>query len=326
MDKLEFRIRIKWQMSMLLLVLTMSFLNAQNTGVYKKLYYNIYLSNSGSTSFLEDKSVHKTSLKSLKNFYDDKSARSRARAYAMARSIYDFTEEKEIKQKVVEDHLEGCIHDRSPSLRGQLATHLLQFDKKDYSEKSIELIKELISNDPNKKQYIVIAGYKEINEVLPDISNFTLDEVVASFDVIQGLARVGKTEAIELCRKVIEEHPMNMRFFNDLLPGLVFTNDKIILDAIISEILDDNDELIGARMKDYQRYYMMKHLIPLIYEYPYSFVDESQLTEDEFYQQLNFGLDWLNKHKKDYTLVNYEKPMESKSNPFVSKDLLLLSF
>ena len=70
-------------------------LSGQNTGVYKKLYYSIYLSNSGSTEFLKDKKVHKSTLKSLKNFYSDKRARSRSRAYSLARNIYNNSEDKE---------------------------------------------------------------------------------------------------------------------------------------------------------------------------------------------------------------------------------------
>jgi len=184
----------------------------------------------------------------------------------MARSIYNYTEDSQIREKVVEDHLTGCLSDRSPSLRSQLGTHLLHFEKKDYSEKAITMIKELISNDANKKQYIVIAGYKELDEVLPDIGNFSIEESVSSFDVIQALARVGKPEAIELCRKIVKEHPMNMKFFNDLLPGLIFTHDHVVLDAIISEILEDDDELLGTLLTDYQRYYISKHLLPLIDE------------------------------------------------------------
>lgn len=296
-------------------------LSGQNTGVYKKLYYSIYLSNSGTTDFLKDKKVHKSTLKSLRNFYSDKRARSRSRAYSLARNIYNNSEDKVIKECVVQDHLEACLEDRSPSLRYQLANHLIQFKSEDFNEKSIGLMKELIKNDANKRQYIVVAGYKGMEEVLPDITTFSDKEIVESFDIIQAMARVGKPEAIEICRRLVKEHPLDINFFDKLLPGLVFTNDRLIFDAIISELLDDNTELIGGRLKDYQRYYMLKYITPLIYEYPYRFVDESQLTEDEFYQQLHFAVDWMQNNKEEYTLISIDSPLKSKRSPYLSTEL-----
>ena len=102
---------------------------------------------------------------------------------------------------------------------------------------------------------------------------------------------------------------------------MVFTNDRAVFDDIINEILDNDVELIGQRLKNYQRYYMLKHILPLIYEYPYHFVDEGQLTEDEFYSQLEFALDWLTKNKETYSLIHVESPMKQKFSPYISGEL-----
>ncbi len=297
------------------------YLGAQNTGVYKKLYASIYLSNSGSKDFLKNEHVHKATLKSLKNFYKDKSSRSRSKAYGIARNVYNYSDDPKVKQKVVKDHLLACTNDRSISLRYRLANHLIQFEKEDFDAESLLLIKDLIENDPNKKHYIVIAGYKEIDIELPDISTYTEEEVVESWDIIQGMARVGNPEAVQICRKIVKEHPLDIKFFDRLLPGLVFTNDRQILDDIITEILDDDVELIGQRLKDYQRYFMLKHILPLMYEYPYQFVDEGQLTYDEFYHQLSFAMDWLRANKETYTLIHVESPLKQKKSPYLSGDL-----
>lgn len=301
-------------------------LTSQNTGVYKKLYYTIHLSNSSSTDFIKDQALHKSTLKSLKSFYNDSKARSRSKAYALARNIYEYSSDSEIKSQIVLDHLNGCLSDRSPSLRYQLANHLIIFDKEYFSEESRSLIKKLIAEDANKRQYIVIAGYKKLDDVLPSIENLDQKEVINSWDIIQALARIGDPEAIRHCHTIIKEHPMNIKFFDQLLPGLAFTNDQSIFDVIIEEILRNNTELIGARLKDYQRYFMLKHILPYIYEYPYRFVDEGQLTEDEFYQQLNFAMDWLHKNKSSYTLLNTDRRLDSKKSPIYSSDFSLLSF
>lgn len=305
----------------LIFIVAFQHLSGQNTGVYKKLYSSIYLSNRGSTEFLKNKKVHKSSLRSLKNFYTDDRSRSRSKAYSLARNIYNYSDDDKVKEIVVLDHLKACQEDRSLSLKYRLANHLVQFDKKHFNEESLAIIKDLIENDRNKKQYIVIAGYKEIEIELPNIASYTEDEIFDSWEVIQGMARVGNQEAIQVCRKVVREHPLDIKFFDRLLPGLVFTNDRQIIDDIINEILNNDIELIGQRLKDYQRYFMLKHILPLMYEYPYHFVDEGQLTNDEFYEQLSFALDWLNTNKESYTLIHVNTPMRQKESPYLSGEL-----
>jgi hypothetical protein len=297
-------------------------LSSQNHGIYKKLYTSVYVSNAGSTKFLKKSRNQKPALKSLENnFYTVKSARSRAKAYSLSRSIYNYTNNAELRQMVVEDHLEACRDDRSPYLRYRLGNHLIQFDKDDFNESSISMLKQLIETDQNKKHFIVVAGYKGINDVLPDVSNFTEVQILESWDIVQGLARVGSPDAISICKKIIQEYPLDIKFFDRYLPGLAFTNDREIFDLIIKEILsDENTDLIGQRLKDYQRYFMLKNIIPLIYEYPYKFEDESQLMEDEFYHQLHFAMDWLEENKETYTLIHVESPMKQKSSPYISKD------
>ena len=185
---------------MILFLMSVSIhLTGQNTGIYKKLYSTIYLSNSGSTDFLKKKKIHKSSLRSLKNFYSDKSSRSRSKAYSLARNIYNYSDDTAIKEQVVLDHLQACASDKSLSLRYRLANHLIQFEKKDFNAESIALIKELAENDPNKKQYIVIAGYKKIDIILPDIAEYTEDEIVESWEMIQGMARIGNPTAVQIC-------------------------------------------------------------------------------------------------------------------------------
>jgi hypothetical protein len=309
-----------------LFLLSSSNLVGQNNGIYKKLYYSIYLSNSGSTDFLENEKVHKTALKSLQNFYTAKSARSRNKAYSISRTIYSLSDKEEIKKQVIEDHLIACLNDRSPSLKFQLANHLIAFDKKYFSDEAVEMIKELIENDPYKKQYIVVAGYKNIDNVLPELASYSEETILESWDIVQALARVGKKEAIEICKKVIKEHPLDIKFFDKLLPGLIFTNHEEVFSGIVNEILDNNVELIGQRLKDYQRYYLLKHILPLIYEYPYRFVDESELTEDEFYHQLHFALDWLEENRETYSLIHRETPMRVKKNLYTSNELSTLNF
>ncbi len=309
-----------------ILCLSSTFLQSQNNGVYKKLYYSIYLSNSNSTDFLKNKNIHKATLKSLHNFYEDKQAVTRSKAYGIARNIYNYSEKSEIKERVIEDHLKACINDRSPSLRFQLSNHLIQFDKKYFNQESLALIQKLIEEDPNQKQYIVIAGYKDLDINLPNISEFTDKQVLESWTIVQAMARIGNDKAIDFCRKIVKEHPLDIKFFDVLLPGLVFTNDREIFDAIIDEIINDDFELIGQRLKDYQRYFMLKSIIPLIYEYPYQFVDESQLTTDEFYQQLHFAVDWVQKNRASYTLIDVESPMKEKSSLYGSKELSAFDF
>lgn len=306
--------------------ITVISVSAQNTGVYKKLYYSIYLSNSGSADFLKNEKIHKSSLKSLNNFYSDKRARSRSRAYGLARNIYNNSSNTELKKQVVRDHLVACKEDRSPSLRYQLANHLIQFESEDFDEEAVNMLKNLIDNDENKRQYIVIAGFKELEEVLPDIASFSEEEIIASWDAIQAMARVGNPDAIEICRKLVKEHPLDIEFFDKLLPGLTFTNDRVVFDAIIDEMLSDNSEFIGQRLKDYQNYFMLKHILPLIYEYPYIFVDEAQLTEDEFYQQLHFALNWVEKNRQEYTLITVDSPLKSKMSPYLSGELTIFDY
>ncbi|GLR18047.1 hypothetical protein [Portibacter lacus] len=303
-------------------------LNGQNNGIYKKLYSSIYLSNASSNNYLKKQRNHKPALKSLEsNFYTDQSARSRSKAYSISRNIYNYSNSLELKQRVVEDHLEACLSDRSPYLRFRLSNHLIHFDKKDFNDHAISMLKELIETDRNKKHFIVIAGYKEIDEVLPNISKYTEEDILESWDVVQGLARVGNPEALAICKRIMEEYPLDKRFFDRFLPGLAFTNDRMVFDLIIEEILsDENTELIGQRLKDYQRYFMLKNIIPLMYEYPYRFVDESQLMEDEFYHQLHFAMDWLEKNKETYTLIHVESPMKQKESPYINKDITSFSF
>ncbi len=298
-------------------------LSGQNHGIYKKLYSSIYLSNNGSSDFLKKSRNHKPALKSLSNnFYDDKSARCRSKAYALSRNIYNYTDKKELKQQVVEDHLSACLNDRSPYLRYRLGNHLIQFEKEDFNDMSVTMIKELIAIDQNRKHYVVLAGYMNLDEAIPDISQFTEDDIIKEWDIVQGLARVGNPEALAICTKIMKEYPLDKRFFDKLLPGLSYTNDRQIFDLIIDEILsDDNTELIGQRLKDYQRYFLLKSIMPLIYEYPFSFVDESQLMEDEFYHQLEYAMDWLRKNRESYTLIHMESSMLQKKSPYISDEL-----
>jgi len=313
-------------MTLMLLGMSTLMLNSQNHGIYKKLYSSIYLSNAGSTDFLRKSRNHKSALKALsKNFYEDKSARSRAKAYSLSRNIYNYSERAELKQRVVEDHLRACLNDRSPYLRFRLGNHLIQFETEDFSEESVSMIKELIETDRNRRHYVVVAGYKNLDEVLPDISQYSEEKILEDFDIVQGLARVGQAPALAVCTKIMKEYPLDKKFFDRLLPGLAYTNDRQVFDLIISEILsDENTDLIGQRLKDYQRYFMLKSIIPLMYEYPYSFVDESQLMEDEFYHQLAFAMDWLRANRESYTLIHVESPMKQKKSPYISDELTSL--
>ena len=297
-------------------------LTSQNHGIYKKLYTSIYLPNAGSTNFLKKKRNQKIALKTLKSsFYNDKSARSRAKAYSISRNIYNYAGRAEIKQQIVEDHLKACMEDRSPYLRYRLGNHLIQFETEDFNASSISMLKELVEGDANKKHYVVVAGYKELDEVLPDITEYTKEDILGSWDIVQGMARVGKSEALAICKQIMEEYPLDIKFFDKLLPGLAFTNDRQVFDLIIDEVLsDENTDLIGQRLKDYQRYFMLKNIIPLMYEYPYRFVDESQLMEDEFYHQLQFAIDWLQKNRESYTLIHVESPMKQKDSPYIAED------
>jgi len=309
-------------LTFLLISVTSLTLTSQNHGIYKKLYTSVYMSNAGSNNFLKKSRNQKIALRTLEsNFYNDKSARSRAKAYAISRNIYNYADRSDIKRQIVEDHLKACLDDRSPYLRYRLGNHLIQFETEDFNTSSISMLKELIDTDANKKHYVVVAGYKELDEVLPDITEYTEQEIVQSWDIVQGMARVGKAEALAICKTIMEDYPLDIKFFDKLLPGLAFTNDRQVFDLIIDEILsNENVDLIGQRLKDYQRYFMLKNIIPLMYEYPYRFVDESQLMEDEFYHQLQFSMDWLQKNRETYTLIHVDGPMKQKESQYLAED------
>lgn len=250
-----------------------------------------------------------TLIKKLTPFYKDTISFIRQKAYYLtykkASRSYD---QRALAISIL---IDGC-GDNDGGIVGQNLGFLKTFSLNDFDEKSIDQIKQKLTNHrvPHYKDFVLLAGFVGTGKDV--LYQKLLDQNVSGkvkWYVSLALARMGNTEQITNCLSKVKKLPVNDDLLDNVMPDLIYMRQKEAIDYCIS-ILNSDEKLCHSLNPDnYESmncgYRILEMLAPVILDIPVSLDTTGNLNSNNLESLLTTVRQWVVSHqqyqiKKDF--------------------------
>jgi len=250
-----------------------------------------------------------TLIKKLTPFYKDTISGIRQKAYYL--TYKKASRSDELHASAISILINGCS-DNDGGIIGQNLVYLKTFSLNDFDEKSIEQIKQKLTNHrvPHYKDFVLLAGFVGTGKDI--LYQKLLDQNVSGkvkWYVSLALARMGNAEQITNCLSKVKELPVNEDLLDNVIPDLIYMRQKEALDYCIS-ILNSDEKLCHSLNPDnYESmncgYRILEILVPIIVDIPVSLDATGNLNSNNLESLLTTVRQWMVSHhqyqiKKDF--------------------------
>ena len=203
--------------------------------------------------------------------------------------------------------LKGC-QDPNGSVIGQNLAWLHSFSKSDFSYESKELITTLLRNNrlPHRQRLIMLGGYVDAGQELmkrqllqPDMSPNE------QWYLSLALARLGDTSSVDFCLKTLQGQELNNQLVEFVLPDILYTRQKILLDVCVGYINSDELSCFSSDPDNEAAllcgYRVLELMAPVIVDFPIEVNAIGTLDVPDYDEALLIARQWFLEHP-DYRI------------------------
>lgn len=213
-------------------------------------------------------------LEALNEYTADTVADIRLKVYNLADRIGEHSDDQQVRNLAV-DMLTGGLRDPDVGIVGVVSGKLLTYKKSDFSEQNSNQIASLVnSSTPYLGNILKLAGHLEL-EVTEQLKALVSDTQLSNqyrFQAQLALARTGDEQSINHITNRLNSVEINDRFVYRMVPQLVYTRQKPIIDFLVEVIQSDELNCYSANPNSDGKilcgYRVMEYLAPIIVDFP----------------------------------------------------------
>ncbi|MCG8699656.1 MAG: hypothetical protein MI922_16495 [Bacteroidales bacterium] len=248
--------------------------------------------------------------KDATTFLSDSTDKIRLEAYGLIYNASRLHSEVDFRQKGVMQLVQG-LKDKDLRIQQYIAERLNEFNTSDYSfDAKAQLLGHLSASPLPDKNLVLIAGYLGGADAVAVIRQVASGQTAQELKLSCwfALARSGDTQSINRLYSMISKNEMNDQLVYYLVPGLLYTRQKALYDAVIKAVYSDEKNCTTPN-PDEERpvicaYRLIEQLSPYIKDYPYPLNAAGDLNTKSYKKALSDIRTWLTTNKDSYQIID----------------------
>lgn len=248
--------------------------------------------------------------KDATTYLSDSTDKIRLEAYGLIYNASRLHSEDDFRQKGVMQLLQG-LNDKDLRIQQFIAERLNEFKASDYSfDAKAQLLEHLSASPLPDKNLVLIAGYLGGADAVAVIRQVASGQSAQELKLSCwfALARSGDTQSINRLYSMISKNKMNDELVYYLVPGLLYTRQKALYDAVIEAVYSDEKNCTTPN-PDEERpvicaYRLIEQLSPYIKDYPYPLNAAGDLNTNNYKKALSDIRSWLTTNKDSYQIID----------------------
>ena len=213
-------------------------------------------------------------LEALSEYTSDTIPDIRLKVYNLADRIGEHSEDQRVRNLAVNILTVG-LRDADVGIVGVVSGKLLTYKKLDFSAQNSNQIASLVtSSTPYLGNILKLAGHLDL-DVTDQLRSLVEDTQLSNqyrFQAQLALARTGDEQSINHITKRLNSIEINDRFVYSMVPQLVYTRQKPIIDFLVEVIQSDELNCYSANPNSDGKilcgYRVMEYLAPIIVDFP----------------------------------------------------------
>jgi len=220
--------------------------------------------------------------------------------------------DQKLRQTAIQYLVFGC-GDKESGIAYRVGQYLPKFQKNDFNgiakDSLAAYIKEQVSYLDN---VLMLAGYLNLTKSMHDIRNIFIlphqtDKVQWSAHL--ALARMGDSNEIAYCIRVVQSKQMNNSIIYNLVPGLIYTRQKAVFDYLITILNSDEKNCNSSNPDNASKivcgYRVMEFLAPVIKDFPLQTIPGvNQIKTNNYDAALETARNWFKDKAGNYEILN----------------------
>ena len=271
---------------------------AQEIEEYIDIYKSIGVSDYNKEQSIINKYKFNTLKTGLNQYFSDSVASVRQKAYYL---IYKkgITAEATNRTETVNTLINGCF-DKNGGVVGAVLSNLNDFNSSDFDNKAKSAINKLLNKKKmfHRKKLAMLAG--NIGAGKEAMQKKLLDKRVSNdtkWAYSLALARQGSAKHINYCMNQISEIPVNNNLITYIIPDLVYTKQREMIDYCISLVFRDTKDCFSPNPDKPEyilcAYRVLELIAPVIADFPYQTDATGTLNTDDYDKALTVARKWL---------------------------------
>ncbi|MCG8409694.1 MAG: hypothetical protein MI739_00225 [Bacteroidales bacterium] len=211
------------------------------------------------------------------------------------------------KKKATNKLLQGCF-DKNGGIVGVLLSNLTDFDASDFDNKAKETIDRLLEKKKmfHKKELAMLAGITNTgHEIMKNLFSSEDETRDTKWGISLALARQGSVVHINYCFKQISDIPVNNAFISYIIPDLIYTRQRKLIDFCKDIIFRDTKDCFSPNPDEPEdilcAYRVMELIAPAIENFPYRLDATGSLNTDNYKKALKVTRKWF-RDNPDYKI------------------------
>jgi len=246
-------------------------------------------------------------LEALSEYTSDTVPDIRLKVYNLADRIGERSEDQRVRNLAVNILTVG-LRDADVGIVGVVSGKLLTYKKLDFSAQNSNQIASLVtSSTPYLGNILKLAGHLEL-DVTDQLRSLVEDTQLSNqyrFQAQLALARTGDEQSINHITKRLNSIEINDRFVYSMVPQLVYTRQKPIIDFLVEVIQSDELNCYSANPNSDGKilcgYRVMEYLAPIIVDFPIPLDEFGEPDIKDFRIALEEVREWFDMHP-DYEI------------------------
>ena len=246
-------------------------------------------------------------LEALSEYTTDTVPDIRLKVYNLADRIGERSEDQRVRNLAVNILTVG-LRDADVGIVGVVSGKLLTYKKSDFSAQNSNQIASLVSSStPYLGNILKLAGHLDL-DVTDQLRALVGDSQLSNqyrFQAQLALARTGDEQSINHITKRLNSLEINDRFVYSMVPQLVYTRQKPIIDFLVEVIQSDELNCYSANPNSDGKilcgYRVMEYLAPIIVDFPIPLDEFGEPDIKDYRAALEEVRAWFDKHP-DYEI------------------------
>ena len=255
----------------------------------------------------EDDNSQMGLMEALSEYTSDTVPDIRLKVYNLADRIGEQSDDQRVRNLAV-NMLTGGLRDADVGIVGVVSSKLLTYKKSDFSAQNSNQIASLVtSSTPYLGNILKLIGHLEL-EVTEQLRALVSDSQLNNqyrFQAQLALARTGDEQSVNHITNRLNSIEINDRFVYSMVPQLVYTRQKPIIDFLVEVIQSDELNCYSANPNSDGKilcgYRVMEYLAPVIVDFPIPLDEFGEPDIRDYRTALEEVREWLDMHP-DYEI------------------------
>lgn len=195
----------------------------------------------------------------------------------------------------------------SPKTVDKIVKGLQKFQVDDFDTKSQEqLITIIKTNPPHLQEWIKIAGWLQMKELLETLLPTYQEEENLRTAFYLALARSGNKEKLEQVMEQVKELKINDDFNYQVMPLLIYVRQPVAMDFLF-DVVESDEKNCRPAAADTKgsilcAYRVLEAIAPYIKNFPVQVGPSGDLEVKDYKKALQTVREWIKEHQNDYEL------------------------